>query len=210
MTGFEINAPAWDVSYWTNRRDGEPTFFGPDLGVITADPNYVYEDQWEGNVHCVTYIDGLDSMSYDINVPAASQGNYTIYAWVDTYNGTCGNLQVYIDNTLLGTLVYATQPTDDDFVATNTNAAGGNVYGNLFKGPHTFMWQSSAQEGYNLWKFTFERVGDVNMPDCNAVYKYGFGYPGDFNHNCRVDFNDLKVLTSSWLTCYSPDPNDCL
>jgi hypothetical protein len=208
MTGFEINAPAWDVSYWTNRRDGAPTYFGPSLGVISTAAG---GDPWEGNVHCVTYIDGFDSMSYDINVPAASQGNYIIWAWLDTTNGTCGNLKVYIDNVLLGTFESTTSTGGaDDFVATNTNAAGGEIFGNFFKGAHTFMWQSGAAEGYNLWKFTFERMGDVNMPDCNAVYKYGFGYPGDFNHNCHVDFNDLKVLTDAWLTCYSPDPNDCL
>jgi hypothetical protein len=210
VTGFEINAPAWDVSYYTNRRDGEPTYFGPDLGVITSDPTNEYGDQWEGNVHCVEYIDGFDSMQYDINVPVANQGNYMIYAWLDTNHGTCGNLKVYIDNVPLGTLESTTSTSGGDyFASTNTNAAGGNVFGNFFKGPHTFMWQSGAAEGYNLWKFTFERVGDANMPDCNAVYKYGFNMGSDYNHTCHVDFNDLEVLTSAWLTCYSPDANEC-
>jgi hypothetical protein len=199
--GFEVNATAWDVAYDTNRRAGESTYFGPDLGIINELP-YCGADA-NVNAPCVMYIDGGEYMKYDINVPAASQGNYNIYAWVDTTNGSCSNLNVYIDDIPLGTL----QQTNlaNYFQLTTDSYANGN----LFAGPHTFKWQSSALEGYNLWRFEFQYVKGIYMPDCSAVYTYGFNYAGDFNKNCYVDFNDLKILANEWLTCYDPNQKNC-
>jgi len=47
------------------------------------------------------------------------------------------------------------------------------------------------------------------LPDCNAVYKYGFEYAGDFNRDCKVDFKDLAMMTEQWLSCIDPNEDNC-
>jgi hypothetical protein len=206
-TGFDINAVAWDVSYDTNRRDSEITYFGPDIGVIDINLGLSTHD---GIYPSVFYIDSAEYMKYDINVGVANKGNYAVYALVDTDNGACTALNVYIDDIPLGTLTCTGTSYHYFRYAPDSGLTSTPAYCNLFAGPHEFKWQSGAQEGYNLYRFVFVYTGDINMPDCNAVYKYGFNYAGDFTHDCHVDFNDLQILTDVWLTCYSPDPNDCL
>jgi hypothetical protein len=145
-------------------------------------------------------------MKYDINVGVANKGNYAVYALVDTANGACTALNVYIDDIPLGTLT-CTNTSYHYFQATGSPTP---AYCNLFAGPHEFMWKdTSTTPGYNLYRFVFVYTSDINMPDCNAVYNWGKNYAGDYNHDCHVDFNDLQILTNDWLTCYSPDPNDC-
>jgi len=48
--------------------------------------------------------------------------------------------------------------------------------------------------GRNLWQVDFAICGDQNHP-----------YPmGDLNHDCRVDFFDLAMLSIQWLNCTDP------
>ena len=204
QTGAEINAPEYDVAYETNLRGGEETFFGPDLGSVPCGDPPTY-------ITGVTYLDTSEYMEYDITVTAGNDGNYAIYAYVDTGAGNpCHDLTVYVDGVLFGDLeqdedgpVY---PTEGCF-----NVTDNEVHGNIFAGDHTFKWQiTGGDHYYNLQKFVFVREGDIAMADCNDVYKYGFNDPNDFNHDCHVDFNDLASIAANWADCYSPDPNDCL
>lgn len=49
--------------------------------------------------------------------------------------------------------------------------------------------------------------------DCQQVHEYGYNLPADLNKDCRVDYSDLQVLLTQWLSAdpvaippdYSPD-----
>ena len=212
-TGMEVNAPEYDVAYETNARNSEPTYFGPDLGIITTVPPVA-------NVPCVTYLDAGEYMEYDIYVADGNDGNYQIDAYVNIANGECDNLYVSIDNVELGRLRFVRgdtgTPADNQFYWTyETPGFAGegfihqSVTGFLFKGPHTFKWRIGGLQGVNLAKFKFNYLGPISM-DCNDVYKYGFGYSAnDLNKDCHVDFKDLKLITDSWLQCDDPEDPNC-
>jgi hypothetical protein len=189
-----IGASQYDVSYETNARGGETTYFGPDIfaGDVYSPTGYI------------GYLDASEYMEYDITMNESNEGEYRIRAWVDVSAYDANYLDIYLNGISFGTLAAGLQPTEYVWPTDNWVSA------NIWAGSSTFKWSMSRAYYFNLAYFEFERLGDINMPDCNAVYKYALNdYSNDLNHDCSVDFKDLKFLTDHWLECYSPDPNDC-
>jgi hypothetical protein len=194
-----IEARNYDVAYETNARSGETQHFGPD----TAPP-----DVASMGFGYVTYLDGGEYMKYDIKINDVNEGEYRVKAYVYIRDSDANYLEVYIDDIDLGTLSAGNGQVGDPPYVYPTNSV--NV--NIFEGSHTFKWSMPRVYYFNIIGFEFDYAGPINMPDCNAVYKYGFAdnyKASDLNHDCHVDFKDLKIITNDWLKCYSPDPNDC-
>lgn len=192
----DVCAPAYDVAYETNRRSGEPRLYGPDIAESATGSGF--DD--------VQYLDAGEYMKYDITVDDINKGFYDVTAWVDTANQDSGQdlaLYIYVDDILWGGPYPNPGMTDQGkFVETSS------LSGNLFAGNHTFEWLVGGIRGFNITRFTLYRRGDIFMNDCNDVYKYNFNSPGDLNHDCHVDFKDLKIITDGWLKCNDPcDPN---
>jgi len=194
-----IEAVEYDVAFETNTRSGEPSYFGPDIEVNVP-----------LNSTLVAYLDAGEYMGYDIKVATEDAGYYEFDAQVLAYYGPVDSLQIYVDDVLLGTL-QDTQTSNPNLFWVGGGGAQPDeyVYGNLFKGNHTIKWRVPAAQYFNIRRLRLLWTRAIAM-DCNDVYFYQFGYANDFNRDCHVDFEDLKLLTDDWLNCYSPDPNDCL
>jgi hypothetical protein len=185
-SGGDLDAINYDVARDTNRRMGGGTSrFGPDLGDGTA----------------VSFLDGGEWMEYDVNVAPADAGRYSVYALLNTVNGTTGtDFVVSVNGVEYGNLF-----TDTQQEVINTTSVSDMRF---FKGINTFKWQVSAERGYNINSFHFAYVGPLDM-NCPLVDLHGFDYAGDFNKDCIVDANDLAGIVDNWVSCYSPDANDC-
>ncbi len=188
---LDPNLPAkeYDVAFETNARDGEGQHFGPDICPPDTFSSYGY----------VVYLDNGEYMKYDITMNDVNEGEYAIYAAVDVRDYDADFLEVSLDDIMLGTLSAPFTPPPP-VTLNETN----RVYVNIFEGSHTFKWRLTDMAYFNLAYFVFERVGPINISDCNDIYMYGFNYEGDLDGDCHVDFNDLKVITDDWLDCYSP------
>jgi hypothetical protein len=188
----KIEARAYDVAFETNARSGEGQHFGPDIAPADVYSTYGY----------VVYLDGGEYMEYDITVNDVNEGEYNIFAYVRTSLYDANYLTFYLDDMPLGAPI--ADYTGELYLVPTTK-----VSVNIFEGSHVFKWFLSRTYYFDIAAFEFERIGDISMPDCNAVYKYGFNYTGDLNHDCSVDYKDLDVITDQWLNCYDPDPNIC-
>jgi hypothetical protein len=178
---------AYSVAYETNARTGAGSHeFGPDTNDVA-----------------VFYLDTGEYMIYDITADDVNAGWYRVRAKVTTPSGDDANLAVYIDNMYVGNLYYTLGTT------TVPDWTENYVYFNILAGQREFKWWVGSQHYFNLYAFEFNRVGDVNMPDCATVYKYNQNYAGDYNGDCHVDANDLAYITNNWVECYSPDANEC-
>jgi len=183
---LNVAADDWDVAYDLNNRAGETSVFGPDAG--------------GGEVF---YLDAGEYMVYDVNTNATTAGEYRVRGWVYSAAGEACLLNIFVDDLDFGTLNLSAQtseyelPTDDW------------VKFNLFEGQHEFKWVIGNEIYFNINSFDFERIGDINMPDCNAVYKYGYQYATDYSGDCSVDAEDLAYIVDGWVQCYSPDVNEC-
>lgn len=185
-----ISAPAYDVAYDTNARGGEIHEFGPDVGTAGTTP-------------AVFYLDLGEYMEYDITVDNANEGSYDIQAYIRTPEGGDNNLDIYFDDMFLGTLYLSG-------TYTNFRLTTNWVTVNLFEGNHTVKWVCTGPEIYfDISSLKFWYAGEVEMNDCNDVYKYHFNYQGDITGDCHVDANDLALIVDDWLNCYSPDPTEC-
>jgi len=192
--GQTIRATQYDAAYETNARGGEPTYFGPD---IFAGDSFIPTGY-------VGYLDGGEYMEYDITMNESDEGVYQIRAYVDVSAYDANYLQIYLNGISLGTLFAGYLPNQYVYATGWTDGV------NIWAGSNTLKWFMSRAYYFNIDYFEFKRLGDINMPDCNAVYKYGFNnYTADLNHDCSVDYKDLVKITDNWLSCYSPDPNDC-
>jgi hypothetical protein len=195
--GTEIGARDYDVAFDTNRRSGESQLFGPDIGGADAWSTYGY-------VGYLDYYNGGEYMEYDVTMDDVNEGEYNIYALVDTRSVDAINMDISFNGLMLGT-VQAAYTGEPDLSMTNP------VSVNIFGSPEvqTFKWQLSAAAYHNIAYFLFERIGNLNMPDCNAVYRYGFNYAGDLNGDCKVNYKDLDLISEQWLSCYDPNENNC-
>lgn len=193
--GTQILAKDYDVALDTNRREEEATLFGPDLFVDEDYTGYPF----------IGYLDAGEYLDFDVVMNDINEGEYNIYALVDTRNVDATNMNIYFNGLFLG-VVQAYFTNDIQLSATNP------VTVNIFNNPdvQTLRCEISAVVGHNIYGFQFEKLGPINMPDCNEVYRYGFEYAGDFNRDCRVDLKDLDVITGQWLDCYDPNENNCL
>jgi len=45
--------------------------------------------------------------------------------------------------------------------------------------------------------------------DCRGVRARGFGFTGDLNHDCKIDWLDMNALLQSWLLCNDPHDPVC-
>lgn len=172
-----LNAPDYDVAYDTNGREGENTFYGPDVS----------QDQ-------VYYLDTGEYMEYDILVNAADEGQYALRIDVNTASGDV-TLNIYLNGNLLGSLSQAqTGP-----------ATMGPLMVNLFEGRHVLRWQTPGLSGANIDNLVFEFVGPIVFNDCDEVYQYGFELPGDITGDCRVGIEDLAYIIADWADYFGPD-----
>lgn len=197
--GIYLEAEDYDVAYETNGRDDDPgaTRLGADIGT--------YDDTF--NSTAIGYLNWNESMTYDITVAPGDEGVYLLQGFVNTVNGDCNNLKIYLDDDIeIGTL-FLLGDTGGEFSGTN------KINVRLFEGEHTLRWVSEGPAIYfDLDSFYFDQdVTDPNFEFCDQVYQYGYGYENDFDDDCDVDANDLAYITGdNWLYCYSPDANDCL
>jgi hypothetical protein len=189
--GMKIIGSSYDVAYETNARDSEGQHFGPDI-----------DNTVPGRPGIVVYIDSGEYMEYDITVNDANEGRYAICAGARTTWGPA-SVPLYLDDKPLG-IVDRPEGYDD---VEDTNSVNVNLYGRSEK--YIIKWQVPARAYFDLGYLKFTWLGDVNMPDCNAVYAEGFEYAADLNHDCHVDYKDLYQMTQNWLKCESPDPNEC-
>ncbi len=190
----QIGARLYDVAYETNLRDGEGQLFGPDID----GPSEAYP------YGRVMYLDGGEYMEYDITMNESNEGEYSISAFVDVSMYDACNMNVYVNGMLLGEL--HAEYAGDGW----TNNLSVNIFSS--PQPQTFRWQMTTAYWHNIMYFLFGYIGPINIPDCNAVYKYGFNDlygAADLNRDCHVDYKDLKIMASRWVECYDPDPNVC-
>jgi hypothetical protein len=188
----KITGDSYDVAFETNARSGEGQPFGPDI-----------DNTVPGFPGIVVYLDSGEYMEYDITMNDANEGQYAIRAGARTTSGPA-SLPLSLDGKSLGA-VYRAEGWDD---VGDTCSVSVNLYGRSEK--YVIKWQVPARVYFDMGYLKFTRLGDVNMPDCNAVYEQGFNYAGDLNHDCHVDYKDIVEMTNHWLNCNSPDPNECL
>jgi len=192
--GTEIGVGTYDVAYETNQRSGETQVFGPDMTAADDYSSYGY----------LGYLDAKEYMEYDFTMDDGNEGEYGITAYVDVSTYDANYMNVYVNDLSLGTF-WTTYTGEWDLASTNQVTV--NLFGS--SDVQTFKWQMSRAYYHNICYFKFERLGDLDMPDCDAVYKYGFEYTSDLNGDCKVDYKDLAVISEEWLSCIDPNENNC-
>ncbi len=196
--GTVISAGDYDVAYETNARGAdEISHFGPDIGAGEFDKEPVDRDG------CIYYLETGEYMIYDITVDDVNQGEYEIHpevatAWSDA------DMRIYLDDRLVGTVTHPHSDQNPKFYMADVP-----VYTNIFAGSHEVKWVVGSPMYFDVGSLKFYWVGDINMPDCDAVYKYGFNYTSDYEKDCRVDANDLKMIVDHWVECFDPNQDNC-
>ncbi|MFA5293613.1 MAG: hypothetical protein WC496_11330 [Phycisphaerae bacterium] len=192
--GTQISVIDYDVAFDTNRRSGEQTYFGPDT----------FFDAGYTDLFFLSYLDAGEYLEYDVTMDDVNEGEYNIYALVDTRNVMATYMNIYFNDMFLGAVEAAY--TGDPFIS-STNPVTVNIFNSTEI--QTLKCEITGISAHNIAGFQFEYVGPINMPDCNEVYRYGFEYAGDFNKDCKVDYKDLDILSQQWLSCIDPNENNC-
>ncbi|HBG26440.1 MAG: hypothetical protein A2Y10_10000 [Planctomycetes bacterium GWF2_41_51] len=194
QNGTEFGFADYDVAFETNGRGEDDQPFGPDL---------IGPDDWSPYGY-ISYLDSGEYMEYDFTMDELNEGEYNVYVIVDVLEYDANNMDLYINDLFLGT---AKAPYSGGLELAQTAPLTVNIFGG--SDVQTFKWEMSALYYHNAAYFRFERIGPINMPDCDAVYRYGFEYAGDFNRDCKIDFKDLDMMTEQWLSCIDPNENNC-
>jgi hypothetical protein len=190
--GTKISAGNWDVAGDRNTQNGESTSFGPDTFPI-IDPN---------STRAVGYIEPMEFMYYDINVPDAAKGryNFCVDVNVGTGNNYMPGLSLFVDGKYIDRVTYTTGPIEGE---------SNSVSINLTTGKHTVGWQlpPGVNYGFNLIYLKLTRTGSISMNNCGDVTLSGYNYKTDLSSDCYVDIYDLDLMADKWLKC--SDPNGC-
>jgi hypothetical protein len=192
-----IPASAYDVAGETNNRGGEEqSQFGPD---IVGDS--------------VFYLDSGEFMTYDLTVDVNNAGEYKIGAQVMGFEDNPCTLRIYLDDDIyLGDINDTTTGVDWMFT---TGSAGpkadgaGMVSCNLFEGDHTITWRLTGDIYFDVNNLFLDRIGDVNMANCDDVYFYQLDYVSDYVQDCSVDAEDLALIVDHWVECFDPNEDNC-
>jgi hypothetical protein len=219
-----IRATAYDVAYETNRLSAENDRYGVDYNALCL-PNGCQGVPEDLNHPCglVVATDRREEIGYDIDVNSDAVGTYILDVNVTDRNragnGNLVSLDMFIDDANVGTTVY-----DAGYFVWPPRYTLNPLSVKLFKGIHTIMWRAGSvgyipQWGFNVHDIRLKYDSPATMVNCDEVYEYGYNYvrdyagaetgPYDVGHDCRVNFNDLAVITDNWLNCYSPDPGVC-